>query len=357
MPNLIDTDAKIIYEREDGFAEHSVIRTSDGRIYIGHINTSGQLEIRYSDNGGTNWSLDTTFSPPSGEGDIDMFSFAISDLDDVFLTYSFATDIDTYTLKVQKRDHSSETWSEVLSETSLVSTGIILKPLITWNRKSGLSRLHIFWLTHASGRSPVYINNKYTDNYGSSWTNGTQRTHATDNYHYTIDSIDSNPLTSDIYLIVRLTNATFRGKMERWNYNGIFQSSADIVSSTNRNLFGHSLVIDNQGNRWIISFREGSGTYYFQVYKNETTFSVDLITSGVSQTYKDMYCIGSDASDNIYAFYTKKSDDKAYYKKYDEETSTWSSEIALSSGDAFRIGCEQHSLVGNNKLHTSYYTD
>ena len=356
MANLIDNDALIVNERVEGFGQSSIIRITGGRIYVGHVNNSGDLEIHYSDNAGSSWTLDTTFNEAQN---IDMFSFTVSDLDDVFLTYSFATAADVYTLKVKKRDHTAGTWSEILNETSLDSAGVILKPLITWNRKALLTRLHVFWLTHATGSSSVYIDNKYTNNYGTSWTSGTQFNYTLSSDQFTVDTIDSLPSSGELYILMRKTNV--HNIAVQWVYNstGLRTGQKNTAELANRWQYGNSSAIDSNGDTWLINFSREyyAGNYTLKVWKNETSLSLTILDS-VSQTMiKGMLSIGIDGSDNVYIFYVKIADEKCYYRKYDAGTATWGTEIVVTTGDGKRIGCEQHSLIGSAKLHLSYYTD
>ena len=338
MANLIDTDAKIINARIEGYGHPSVIRTSGGRIYVGHvIAVSGDLEIHYSDNNGSSWTLNKTYDSGSGNGDIDMFSFAVSDQDDVFITYSYTTAPDVYTLKVQKRDYSLETWSEVLEVTNISHTTYKLAPKITWNRYES-NRLHIFW------RDVNTVKNKYSDNYGSSWIDGTNwALAATTEPLY---NIDSDPTNGEIY---QWHKRTSNSGYIKFSSVGVKNGLNDISVRFTHALSG---LIDSNGDRWFASYRVDGATKRVDIYKN-TVYTQNLYTG---ECKLGMVSIGRDGSDNIYVFYTK-IDEKTYYRKYDKETSTWESEITLTSGDGLRIGCEQHTLIDSNELHLSYYID
>jgi len=358
MANLIDNDGKIITERAEGFGQPSVVRVSGGRIYVGHINDNGDLEIHYSDTDGSSWTLDDTFSSGSGNGDIDMFSFAVSDLDDVFVSYVFSTASDTYTIKIQKRDHTAGTWAEVLSEAGIVSDTTVLKPLLAWNRKPSLTTLHMFYMYKGVGAGSGTLGNKYSTNYGSSFSNGANKVITEGDFVYALDSIDTIASSGNVYITRRITDATTTARAMIYNETGTYQSDTYIHDGSNKNQYGISMAIDSMNNRWYLWFGQPfGGNYMLKVMKNEITESLSIYNGG-SQTYmKGAGMIAIDGSDNIYAIYIKLADEKAYYRKYDVGTDTWESEVALTTGDGLRVGFEQHSLVGSDKLHFTYYTD
>ena len=346
MAHLIDNDSKIITERAEGFGQPSIIRTSGGRIYTGHINDSGYLEIHYSDNSGVNWTLDTTFTDDTG---IDMFSFAVSDLDDVFVTFSYATATDVYTLKVKKRDHTAGTWSEILNETSIGSDSFAnqIKPGIVWNRGALLTRLHIFWC-ESFDENNINLKNKYTDNYGSSWSDGSDKTISGGRNDF-LCSIDSIISSGNVVIWLKDTYSGYR--IDEYIFTSLGVYSGERYDSN----YGAQgvMVIDSNDNKWKLYY--DPGYYRLSVWQNTVKEFEDI--EGTDWIKYGMLAIGCDGSDNIYIFYVKSGDEKCYYKKYDKGTDTWGSETELTSGDGLRIGCEQHSLISSDVLHLVYYTD
>lgn len=357
MANLIDTDAKTIAERNEGFGHPSICRVSGGRIYTAHILDSGNLEIHYSDDTGSSWTLDTTFSPNSGNINIDMFSFVISDLDDIFLTYCEDEGLDYYTLKVLKRDHISGTWSEILEENTIQNVGTILQPLINWNRYES-NRLHIFWQRHldAAGSWEVDIYNKYSDNYGSSWTNGGDYPKVLE-YNSDIQctsDIDTDPVTGDVYILRYRTAAYIKLHQIKYNSIGTYQNNTDIGANLRKH-YGAKIVITDTGDIWIAKYGEVSNWYDAIIYKNGVQSLVFGNVQFSDSIKRGMFALGLDGDNNIYLFFTK-SDDKAYYYKYDNDSSSWGSETSLTAGEGLRIGSEKFSLIVSDKLHVVYYT-
>jgi len=353
--NLIDNNARIINERVEGFSQPAICETSTHRLYTAHITGLDTLEIHYSDDNGANWNLDKTFNIISGTISIGMFSFAVSDQDDIFLAYVLDEGSNYYTIKVKKRDYLTGDWSEILEETNIESVPIKTKPQLIWNRRADLTRLHLFWIDTSDGSS-IDIYNKYTDNYGNSWTNGGSYPYNTSTVNV-LASIDSNLNTGDIYILCY--NSSSLGILKE----GIFNSTGTETTFSNAGGVGNvddkgaSLAIDSSGNRWIVQYYIDDSTRYLKVWKNNVQ-SVELMSSSGSDLILDgMTVLGIDASDNIFAFYTKEIDKKAYYRKHAQETSTWGSEIALTTGDGLRINCQKHSLIGSNKLHTVFYAD
>jgi len=348
MANLIDTDSKNIGERAEGFGFPGIIRDSNGRIYTGHITDSNTLEIHYSDNNGSTWNLDETFSLISGTSSIDMYSFTVSDQDDIFLTYSLNEGSDVYTLKVKKRDHTSGNWSEILEETSITSESIILHPLITWNRYES-NRLHVFWLGHTPSANAI-IYNKYSDNYGNSWTSGTNKT--LDDNIRTISSLDTDPTNGDVYLTEYNTVSETYPHLYKFSSVGVYQNVSNLEQT--RDNFGLYVSIDSTGNRWIAFYGEKNNWYSGILLKNDEAGILFHYTSGTHALKKGMFSIGIDGVDNIYIFYTKP-DGKAYYKKYDKDTETLGDEVSLTVGDGLRVNCEQHNFIRDDKLNFVYY--
>lgn len=357
MATLIDNDALDLGVVDSGYGQPGVVHNASlAAVFSAQVNSTGNLEIYKSTDDGISWTLDTTFTDSIN---IKMFSFADSPRGDIFVAFSYTTATDVYTIKVKKRAYDTGTWSEVLSETNLDCTNFPLKPLITWNRFES-NRLHIFWISHASSTSSGDIYNQYSDNYGSSWTNGSSYPHSIvygDN-NYTIDSMDTSPTDGKVVVYHRLVIGGVPLAELEFSSVGLVGSNTFLPNGLNKNNKGSSAVIDSNNNRWVLLFYSTvSAVYTLEVIDRSGSDDITIYTGASEYIYKGNLCIGRDTEDNIYVFYTKKSDDKCYYRKYNLATTTWEAETALTAGEGLRPACVQHQALGSSKLFTTFYTN
>lgn len=333
MANQIDNDAKVFGERGSGYSSPGVIRTSSGRIYVGHYNLSGELEIHYSDNNGDTWTLDVTFT----ETDIDYLSFAVSSTDDVFVSYCQGNE-SPVNIIIKKRDSSTGTWSEILDEE--VSSGP-QQPILLYNNTN--NRLYIFWCI-----SGVSINSRYSDDNGSTWNAVNS---ANSSIYHVLYSGDIR--ASDDMIILSFADSNLRSRVYLFNLSGTLAPAPyslhyDTVYDSAAG--GNKTVSLSDGTVFTAAIRDDNDMYvYFGSTRQDDVGAIPNVKLG-------NLSVGVDNSDNIYVFYTK-TDNKCYYIKYDAGTSSWVSEVELTTGDGLRPACEQHSIMGSSSLHITYFSD
>jgi|GEM_PF-3981682 len=333
MANQVDNDVKVIgNENIYGWGQQHILSISTGtRLYTSFINESNEVEVQYSADGGGTWTPDTSFAETSPY----FISMCRSELDDIFVSY-VANATGTRTMKVKKRDHTSGAWSEVLSGTQ--GGTYPPHPLITYNRV--LNRLHYFWLYDTGVY--VFIENKYSDNYGSTWTSGTLRTQHSGLVDHKLYGIDTHPVTGKVYLFLHTTNSLYF-VVEKFSPVGVWeirdQAGPDAITKAG------SFVIDSLGNNIIFYSRLQGSNYYLTILK--AGVSQSEVVYGSTKTILEGACaVGIDGSNNIYAFYTK-TDNKLYYKS----TLNGYVEAALTVNNGVRASCEQRSLPASTKLN------
>ena len=352
MATLIDNDAKKLAQagREEGFGHPGLVRKeADGEIYSGHINVYGELEIEYSADG-SSWTSDTTFSEATN---IDQYSFAVSDQDDIYVAYSIETSTNVYTIKVKKKHYSTDIWTEINSVTSIDSEGVVVKPVLIVNKGSASTRLHLFWGDRLSGVGHLDIYSQWTDDYGTGWTNGTSYPFATFSVGDYDHSLDSGLATSDgnVYLFYHLPSLGWGIYRVTFSSAGSGSGDARVSSGSNHSFAGVACAADLADVKYTLGYRNNGSfenVYLFRETTNYTCFT-GIIVDG-------MLSVGIDGDDNVWCFYVKDSDKKAYYRKFDG-TLTFGTETALTTGNGYRVNSEQNSALTSTTMHTSYYID
>jgi len=352
MANLIDNDAKVFTgNRIEGHGQNKVIRISTGRLYTAHIKEDGTIEVSYSDDSGSSWSSDTTFTDVTS----DMVSLCKSELDDVFLAYTVGTST-PFTSLIKKRDHTTGTWSEISNMSIADTASTLSKTLITYSRYLA-HRLYAVWFSGSS--SSAYINVKYSDNYGTTWSSIVANSMT---YGYFMSGIDTSPNNGNIY--IGYTAPGIGGNKYMFgaglNSSGVYFGN-DGSPDTHMDMPTSSieLAMDTNGDRWyLMMFKWGlDSNYHLRLYKNGTSLW-DVGWSTTEIIYKGCIAIGLDGADNSYILYTKIANNKTYYRKWNKIAGTMGVETVLSSTTlGYRPGLEQHSLVSSTNIHTSYYGD
>ena len=347
MVNQIDNDSKIIGARVEGFGYPSIVRVTGGRIYVMHIINSGELEVHYSDNNGTSWTLDETFTEANS---IDMPCIVAYSDTDIAVAYSFSTATNVYTIKVKMREHAGGTWSEIYNATALASTYII-KPSLTVN-KNIITRLHLMYITNDG--TDIGIRHDKTDDKGSSWVGITTKNlySGTNSYYYRNYSLDSDLSSGDLYFFYHETRLNYFNAY-RYNSSGVYQSIINF--SANAPFIGGCGVVTSVNRKWFVTLISG----YLRVYETLlTTGTLSTISLNIIIGVLDGHiCCGVDGNDNLYVLYTKSADEKAYLRKYDADSATWGNEVTLTSGDGLRASCEQHILPGTEFMNYVFYSD
>lgn len=334
MGNLINSTAKVFPNRSTGYAKPGVVRTSGGRLYVGHYNASGHLEIFRSDNNGQSWTLDETFTDAS-----DYLSMAVDNLDNVYVAYckGLVAPVD---LVVHKRDNGTATWTEILSEEVDMDSQL---PFIRFNPTSNY--LFLIWYT-LDGSNNGTVTWKYSTDYGTSFSTAQEASSTFDNSHL-LTSVNAQHQPSSGLIVVHLTRW---GAAGRWTINS--DGSAGSISGISslhfsQSYYGASAVYDMNGVIYSIGVTDDSTTV---IYRHTTS-----IGSTSAVLHGNITC-GVDGDNNAYFFYTKSADNKCYCRKYTALTETLGDEFAVSEGQGLRPTCEERSLPLSQSLHLTYFS-
>lgn len=355
MSNLIASDSKVIGESYSGYGQNNLITISTGRLYAGHIQDStGYLEIHYSDDGGSTWTLDYTGSVTI---DSNAFSLCKSDLDDVYVCYWLGASSTSRTVNVLKRDHVALTWSSVKSlAITEFNSGELMGAMCHFNRL--YTRLHVVMAYHNSGNY-IGVYGIYSDDRGTTWSGITTiyqpyNTGVSQNSY--LWGVDSSPLTGQLY-ILNANSADTQWNVLQCNYD-YSSPTRPIYDSVNNSTgyLGGAIVVDSSGNYWFtINYIWAGPSYKAGVWKN-TSQSLNL-SPGSDLYFHGNFSIAADGQDNIYFFYVKRADNKCYWNKYTKTSASWGTEAALTSGDGLRLLCEQHSKPSSTKINYVFYTN
>ncbi len=345
---IIASNAKYFADgRGYSFGFQPLVSYGTNLRFASQLNDVNALDV-YSFNG-ANWLLDKTYTDVYMESP----TMCKSELNDIFLAYKMSS-ASPFTIKVKKRDHTSGIWTEVLSQSvTFTNAGGYSTPLMVYNR--AINRLHLFW-TQIDGTTGAYqrkICNKYSDDYGGSWS-------AINEYNYGSPgafawfygfAIDTHPLNGNIYVFVCAEGTG--GSVELFNYSGIRQSTNYTVTGIT-NLYDGEVAVSSAGDVYIASrTRNVAATHGVGVVKNGSGIGGGG-SSGSDLWYYQSLGLGIDNSDNVYLFYQKRADGKAYWQMWNG--STWTSEAALTSGTGYRIAVEVHTYMSSTKINMCYFT-
>lgn len=335
MAHLIDNDALLLGANVSDFGARHIVRLSEGEVRTIHINDSGNLEVHKSTDSGVNWTLMTTFTPVSGS-----LSYpSICKYDSVTFVVAWVEGSGTnYDVKVQMC--ASEVWTDILTW-SFTDIGAITFPMpaIIFN-KTVSGRLHVFVPHHAT-TNYVTIKNKYTDNFGGLWTDGTNYGGGTRTAACPIHDIASRSDTGIVTIGYRNYDST---SYYFWHFTSVGVWSSQTTLSMNGNSQGASCAYDSSN-----ALRYAVIDSFASTIRTWDNFFSSTYLSG-------MISLGIDGADNVYVFYTKTTE-ICYYKKWTKITATWGSEVQLTTGDGQRIKCEQNAIPSSPYLHLIYFSD
>lgn len=334
MANQIATNSKVIGGTDEGFGHPAICRLSTTVMLAAHINESDELELHKSINDGVAWTLKKTLSNASG-----CFNLISMTSTKAGLVYQKNSN----EFEVWVSTDSGDTWTNKLDITSMMSDA---EARLIYN--GSLGRLY---LTHRATTATSDYMVKYSDNDGASWTDGVTLV----SWIYNPVDIDINPINNYIYIPVWFSTV-YR------NYIWIFDSVGTQTSIPDYGAVGNeyhdkNLAIDSTGNWYFAYVRRYTSTSkeYLTVRKNGGS-ETDLYAPDTDNIIiKGSSSIGIDEDDNVFVYYTKTSDEKTYYRKYDAGTSTWEAEVELIAVANNRINTEKHVLALSNKLHFVYY--
>jgi len=217
----------------------------------------------------------------------------------------------------------------------------------------------------------MLIKNKYTDNKGVSWSDGTDCelfNFGLGEICYGID-IDRNGL--NIYFSVMLFHPSmyYFFTVITFKYNNVGFCQSDITGSNkfctifndspsgqNDVLYGASMVVTRSGYLWHASFSYSHNNSNYQFRVSYSPVSSESWTASISEIpagfiiRKGTLQLASDGNNNIYLFYAK-TDDKLYYRKC--VGTSWGEEKKLSTH--FRMSIEKHNKWTADKLAYVYF--
>ena len=343
MANLIDIDAQIFGENKSGFGQQHVKRLSNGDLYAVQINDASGIEIHKSVNNGTSWTIEQTYAAITSPKHL---TLASTENDDLFLSY-IENASSPYNIVVKKRNFGTTAWSEVLSESVTTLSNAVPYAMLTFN--GAVTRLHLVWINNNSGK---LYNERHTDDKGSTWSTVVDTGSSGFTFPVYLFGVDTDINTGNIYLFLEYgISVKHTAKLSS---SGAFDSIEGSITDQND---GACFAVDSSGNRYLLIYRFFSGTsiYTLELYKN----TVNIFTDNFSTTdtiFEGMLSMGIDGDDNIHIFYTKKSDNKCYTRKWDSIGSSMGSESAFTTGDGIRPSSEQRISSGSTKLNTIFYT-
>jgi len=335
MSSQIASDALYLTENTADFGCRHVVRDSTGKRYAIYVKDDEDLQIMSSTDG-TTWSSETSYTPTSGY--IRFPSICVGKDDDIYVAYREGTGSD-YTVKVKAREHTGGTWSEILDwDITIFYTQFGPNPAITASKYLS-DRIHVFVAYQDSATSHI-IQNKYTDNKGSAWTNGTDLTWAVasgekDCYIWDIDTYNNG----NVIVIFRSYSTSYKAI-----FNAI--GASGVKSATGGYNEGASLVVDYDDNLRYVTMLNDTGLITWDSWATSETIRRGSVSMGL------------DGDGNVYVFYTSASNDKTYYYKWTRSTVTWdTSPTLLSSNKGDRVKCEQRALPTSTKLCVVYFSD
>jgi len=323
MATIIDNDALTQGDNPEGYSQPSIIRCSSSLMFVGHVNDSYTLEIHKSTDEGQTFSLNTSFSVGGS------CTFCL-----VPLTSTKAGLIlyDGTNIKYYRTDDSGANWTQKYSS----SVSGVTKLLLTYDPNSG--KLWYARCYNSNAKLKMY----YSTNLGDSWTD----LGSLDAYY--LYDIDADRLASNCYILYEYNNVLY-----------VRRNTSNIWSFSESNITFHDgkIVIDSTGKRFIFYVRRDTSTSKERlvVRVNEGNEIVIYDPDSDNIIIKGSTSVACDNDDNIYVYYTKKSDEKAYYRKYNSGTDTWESEVKFIDVVNNRINTEKHVLAGSSKVNYIFY--
>ena len=338
MATIIDNDALTQGETELGFSHPTIIRCSSNLMFVGHINNSNELEIHKSTDGGQTWSLNHTFSDLSGYN-----LFCLVPIDSTMAGVLYTSDTDHW--KFYRTTDSGTTWT--LEKERDDSGYPQEKIVVSYNLNANL--LVIF---HSRGGSSPGLYAHYSTDKGDNFI---YASNLSSKLLYDVDKNESGS-TAKFYIIH--TTASDKSnlvvtefKTSSWG-NNIY-----TFSETGYIYHNAQIVTDSAGNTYIIYVKRNTSNSKEQLIVRKNGGSeVVLYNPDTSHILVNgSLSIACDNDDNIYVYYTKKSDEKTYYRKYNSGTDTWESEVKFIDVVNNRINTEKHVLAGSSKVNYIFY--
>jgi len=312
MANLIDNDAKVIIPGNYGYGHPTVVSFDDGTLFAGHINDLGDLEIHKSEDDGSSWVINQTIVPSSGIVYFNLCYRHTASVDELFVLYSDG--VTTY--KVRKRDDEGS-WSLVYTLSPVRSN---TKVLLRFDRTNDYLQI-VYRLDTNNMKS------KYSTDGGSSWNSGLTFGLAGILHDF------------DLYANGDILFSFEYATVVRFSKTGVYVSATAGLGTG----YKWKNLLVNSSNNWLeVGYNSGSTQIEM------AGLLTDTWVVGINNLK-----VGIDGDDNIYIFYTKTSDEKVYYRKYD---GSWGSETLLVNIANNKFNCEKRSVPSINMLHYIYYT-
>ena len=340
MATIIDNDAITQGETELGFSHPAIIRCSSNLMFVGHINSSNELEIHKSTDGGETWTLHHTFTDLAGYN-----SFCLVPIDSTTAGVVYTSDNDHW--KFYKTADSGASW--VFKKEYDASGYDVKKVLISYNINA--NRLCIFW--HIGGSSP-YIRCYYSSDKGETFSQPYDDLDGAD-FFYDIDKLETGS-TIKFYVLYSSDSNKANLKVKEFK---VANWGNTVYSFSESGYIYHNaqIVIDSAGNDYIIYIKRNTSNSKEQlIVRRNGGSEIVLYDPDTSHIIVNgSLSIACDNDDNIYVYYTKKSDEKTYYKKYNAGTSQWESEIKFIDVINNRINTEKHVLAGSSRVNYIFY--
>lgn len=355
MAIQVDTDAKVLGETWLGFGQQRTVRISTGRIFITHVTDLDEVEVHYSDDGGATWVLDTTISSLTSPTSV---CLAVDEIDDVFLSTVHGAGT-SYNVLINKKDGTTGAWSIVKNEPiTLVANGPPFRGLLSY-RAGKLIFLYLPLLTGGTVYRRYFISNDK----GGTWNAVALGSPMISNTGFNVEStvlgvdVDSTGYAYVFWAVYNLGLSAYElHGIEKIDFGGYTYSTVASFPFSGKSTNSGALTVDVNDNAWTARYSLESGNYWLRVYKNATeNLVVDYLA--VDSLVNGMISMGTDGVGNVFLFYTKRTDNKCYYRKYNVTSAIWESEIVYSTGTGLRPSIEQHISTGASKLNVAYITD
>ena len=320
MAIIIDNDALTQGDNPEGYSQPSIIRCSSSLMFVGHVNDSYVLEIHKSTDGGQSFSLNTSFSVG---GSCTFCLVPLASTKAGLILY------DGTNIKYYRTDDSGANWIQKYSS----SVGNVTKLLLSYDSNSGK-----LWYARCYGPN-IWLKMYYSTSLGDTWSDT-----GTISARYLYD-MDVDRLTGNCYSL--------------YEHNDILYVRGTTWSLSEPNVTFHDgkLVVDSTGTRFIFYVRRNSSTAKEQLVAriNEGNEVVIFDPDSDNIIVKGSTSVACDNDDNVYIYYTKRSDEKTYYKKYNANTSQWEAEVKFIDVVNNRINTEKHILAGSSKVNYIFY--
>ena len=326
MSTLIDSQSKILPINYFNMGHPQVVRESTANnLWSCAINADNYLEVYKSVDGGTSW---TSFQILTDYGDVTRFNMAISDSDVVAIALEY-----TGACVVVANTASA----------GLFGNGIAgindYYPTVQWD---GINNKFYFYSIDIA--SSVHIK---TSTDGINWS-------AIGSVYLSADTMPDIVVANNSkhYTIVISTDVLYE-ELYFDEVNEAFSTKTTKFSETsviNKKQFGCCLASNNYVYGFYYVNNSNANYYLRYVRVNLSTGTADSEATALSfgsATPLESLAVSEDGDGNIYLFYSKQSDQKAYYVKWTHsggDVGSWGSENLITSSGYGRFVSAEKTL-------------